>query len=54
VRAATRRRRFELSMQAFVCHCWLLVDNRMVYGLRREIMLEYSRLAGWRSGVFRV
>jgi hypothetical protein len=41
-------------MQAWVCHCWLLVDGRMVYGLRREIMLEYAALAGWRSGVFRV
>jgi hypothetical protein len=53
-RSTNRHRRFQLSMQAFVCHRWLLTDGRMVFGLRREIMLEYSHLAGWRSGVFRV
>lgn len=53
MRTTTRHRRFQLSMQAFVCHCWLLSEG-MAYGLRREIMLEYARLAGWRSGVFRI
>jgi hypothetical protein len=54
VRTTTRHRRFELSMQAFVCHRWLLSGDRLVYGLRREIMLEYAKLAQWRSGIFRV
>lgn len=53
MRTTTRHRRFQLSMQAFFCHCWLLTSET-VYGLRREVMLEYGRLAGWRSGVFRV
>lgn len=53
-RATTSHRRFQLSMQAWYCHCWLLVGDRMVYGLRREIMLEYATLARWRRPVFRV
>ena len=53
MRALTRKRRFQLGMQAFVCHRWFL-HGVTQYGLRREVMVEYARKAGWRSGVFRV
>jgi hypothetical protein len=53
MRASTRLRRFQLSMQAWFCLHWMF---RIDVGPRdRNIMLqEYADLAGWRVGAFRV